>query len=185
MNADAFDLEALLAAGETLEHALRVAELAVRLACRLGMGGEALAGVRAGAVLHDVGKLVVPDRILLKPGPLTEEEWHIVRQHPVWGARLLAAAGLDGHALAIVVCHHERWDGSGYPRGLRRDEIPPAARLFAVVDVYDALTHDRPYRPAWPEEEALAYIRERADVLFDPQVVAVFINMLKEEHRGG
>ena len=189
MNADAFDVGAknflpLLDRDETLAHAVRVATLATALARRLGLEDTALDQVRAGAVLHDVGKLVVPDHILLKPGPLDADEWVVMRQHPVWGARLLEAAGLTGHALAIVACHHERWDGSGYPHGLRRDEIPLAARLFAVVDVYDALTHDRPYRPAWSAEEALAYLRDQAGILFDPRVVAAFVEMLEERRNG-
>lgn len=176
MNADAFDVGAknflpLLDRDETLAHAVRVATLATALARRLGLEDTALDQVRAGAVLHDVGKLVVPDHILLKPGPLDADEWVVMRQHPVWGARLLEAAGLTGHALAIVACHHERWDGSGYPRGLKGEEIPVEARILAVADVYDALRSDRPYRSAWSEEEALSYIRAQSGRLFDPRVV--------------
>ncbi|MEW6718352.1 MAG: HD-GYP domain-containing protein, partial [Chloroflexota bacterium] len=131
--------------------------------------------VRRGALLHDMGKLGIPDTILLKPGPLTEKEWEIMHQHPVYAYELLAPIPYLRPALDIPYCHHENWDGSGYPRKLKGEQIPLVARIFAVVDVWDALRSDRPYRKAWPEEKALAYIQEQAGKHFDPQVVEAFL----------
>ncbi|HEX2162876.1 MAG TPA: HD domain-containing phosphohydrolase [Thermoanaerobaculia bacterium] len=162
---------------ETEGHTQRVAELTVRLARRMGIGGEELTHLRRGALLHDIGKMGVPDRILLKPDRLTEDEWAVMRQHPLYAYRLLAPIRHLRQALDIPYCHHERWDGTGYPRGLAGEEIPRAARIFAVADVWDALTSDRPYRPAWTRDEALAYVAEGSGSLFDPRVVEVFLAM--------
>lgn len=166
---------------DTEDHTRRVADLTVRLARKLGVPEDEIVHIYRGALLHDVGKLAIPDRILLKPGPLTEEEWAVMRMHPVLAYEMLKHIPFLEKALDIPYCHHERWDGSGYPRGLRGEDIPLAARIFAVVDVWDALTHDRPYRPAWPKQEALRYLKEKAGKLFDPKVVEAFLELLVEE----
>ena len=159
---------------ETEGHTQRVVEVTLRLARAVGMRDEELVHVRRGALLHDIGKMGIPDSILLKPGPLTEAEWEIMRRHPVYAYDLLSPIAYLRPALDIPYCHHEKWDGTGYPRGLRGEQIPLAARIFAVVDVLDALTSDRPYRPRWPREQALGHIYEQAGKHFDPAVVAVF-----------
>ncbi|HWQ11211.1 MAG TPA: HD domain-containing phosphohydrolase [Roseiflexaceae bacterium] len=160
---------------ETEGHSRRVTELTVRLARMLGMDEEAITHVRRGALLHDIGKLGIPDRILLKPGKLTEEEWAVMRMHPVYAYEWLAPIAFLRPALDIPYCHHERWDGAGYPRGLAGEAIPLAARIFAVVDVWDAMTNDRPYRAALPTPEVFAHIRSQAGRHFDPQVVEAFL----------
>jgi putative nucleotidyltransferase with HDIG domain len=162
---------------ETQGHALRVSAAAVELGRALGLSAEDLVHVRRGALLHDIGKMVVPDAILHKVGPLTEEEWAVMRQHPVNGRDFLKRIEYLAPALDIPYCHHERWDGSGYPRGISGEAIPLAARLFAVVDAFDALTSDRPYRPAWSRQQALDYIQAEAGTLFDPKVVAAFVRL--------
>src|SRR5690606_12353175 len=168
---------------ETEGHSRRVTEQTVRLAERLGIPRDQLVHVRRGALLHDIGKMGVPDEVLLKPGPLTDAEWALMKRHPEFAYQLLLPIEFLRPALAIPYCHHERWDGSGYPRGLKGEEIPLPARVFAVVDVYDALTSDRPYRPAWTRERALAYIRDNAGSQFDPRVVEEFLRMMAEESR--
>ncbi len=165
---------------ETQGHTLRVTELTLLLAQRLGLKDQDLVHIRRGALLHDIGKLGIPDAVLLKPGRLTDEEWEIMKRHPQIAYDLLKDIEYLRPALAIPLCHHERWDGTGYPRGLKGEEIPLAARIFAVVDVYDALTSDRPYRKAWSREAALAYIREQAGKHFDPKVVQAFLEMAEE-----
>lgn len=170
---DALDLRD----NETEGHTRRVTELTLRLARAMGMREPDLVHVRRGALLHDVGKMGVPDSILRKPGPLSDHEWDIMRRHPVLAHEWLSKIPYLRPALEIPLCHHEKWDGSGYPRGLKGEEIPLAARIFAVVDVWDALTSDRPYRPAWKEAAALAYLREQAGKHFDPQVVEVFLQL--------
>jgi HD-GYP domain-containing protein (c-di-GMP phosphodiesterase class II) len=162
----------------TRVHAGRVAELTLALAVRLGVPAEELPHIHRGALLHDIGKMVVPDAILNKPGPLGEAEWAVMREHPRSARQLLAEIEFLAPALAIPECHHERWDGSGYPAGLRAEAIPFAARIFAVADVFDALTSDRPYRPAWPRAEALAFLRREAGRLFDPVVVEALLSHL-------
>lgn len=165
---------------ETQGHALRVASLAVELGRSLGLTDEQLVHLRRGALLHDIGKMVVPDAILRKRGPLTEEEWAVMRRHPENGRNFLSRVDYLAPALDIPYCHHERWDGSGYPRGLRGEEIPLSARVFAVADNYDALTSDRPYRRAWPEQEVLDHLAARAGTEFDPEVVAEFLNLRRD-----
>ena len=165
---------------ETEGHTRRVTDLTIRLARVMGVSEEALVHIRRGALLHDIGKMAIPDAILLKPGPLTREEEAIMRQHPEMAYQALAHIEYLKPALDIPRYHHERWDGSGYPFGLKGKEIPLAARIFAVVDVYDALTSDRPYRPAWPKDKALAYLQQQAGRLFDPDVVQAFLRMMRE-----
>ncbi len=166
---------------ETEGHTQRVTEMTMRLARAMGVSDAELVHVRRGARLHDIGKMGVPDGILLKPGPLTEEEWVLMRMHPQLAYDLLAPITYLRPALDIPYCHHERMDGSGYPRGLAGEQIPLAARLFAVIDVWDALRSDRPYRPAWTEEAALAHIHAGAGTHFDPRVVEVFLRGLEED----
>ena len=161
---------------ETVGHAHRVIEMTLRVADRIGIRGEALQHIRRGALLHDIGKMGIPDSILLKPGPLTPSEWEIMRQHPVHAYEMLKTIDYLSPALEIPYCHHEKWDGKGYPRGLKGKQIPISARIFAVVDVWDALTSDRPYRFAWPEHRALEYIQMESGRHFDPDVVSAFFN---------
>jgi len=162
---------------ETEGHSERVTELTLRLARLVGMSDSDLIHVRRGALLHDIGKMGVPDRILLTPNALTDEEMVVMRRHPVYARDLLDPIDYLRPALDIPYCHHERWDATGYPRGLRGEEIPLAARIFAVADVWDALRSDRPYRRAWSEERALQYIADQAGRAFDPQVVEAFLRM--------
>jgi len=163
---------------ETEGHSRRVTEMTLEIARRMGVREEDLIHIRRGALLHDIGKLGIPDSILLKPGKLTEEEWEIMKKHPVYAYEMLSKIAYLRPALDIPYCHHEKWDGSGYPRGLKGEEIPLPARIFAVVDVFDALTSDRPYRKAWSREEAIAYIKERSGKDFDPAVVEVFLEVI-------
>ncbi len=169
---------------ETEGHSRRVTELAVQLAARLGLKGEELVHVRRGALLHDIGKMGVPDRILLKPGKLDDEEWEVMKRHTTLAHELLSGIRFLRPALAIPHSHHERWDGTGYPLGLRGTDIPIAARLFAVVDVYDALTSDRPYRQAWTQDRAVGYLQQESGSHFDPEVVSEFLDMLDERGSG-
>jgi len=165
---------------ETEGHTQRVTELTLELTRRMGVSEERLVHVRRGALLHDMGKLGVPDHILLKPEKLTDEEWAIMRRHPLFAYEMLSPIEYLRPALEIPYCHHEKWDGSGYPRGLKGDQIPLEARIFAVVDVWDALMSDRPYREAWPREKALAHIHQGAGGHFDPQVVEMFQELIDE-----
>lgn len=162
---------------ETEGHTQRVTEMALRLAQAMGIAYDDLVHVRRGALLHDIGKMGIPDSILRKPGPLSEDEWIIMRRHPVYAHDMLSPIVYLRPALDIPYCHHERWDGAGYPRGLKGEQIPVAARLFAVVDVYDALSSDRPYRKAWPHEHVLDYLRDQVGKHFDPAAVNAFIKI--------
>lgn len=163
---------------ETEEHTHRVTETTVKLALAYGIGLNRIPDIRCGALLHDIGKLAVPDSILLKPGPLTAEEWGIMKLHPVYAYDLLKPIQYLRQALDIPYCHHEKWDGSGYPQGLKGKEIPLAARIFSIVDVWDALLSDRPYRPGWTKDDALAYIRENSGTHFDPKIVDLFFKII-------
>jgi HD-GYP domain-containing protein (c-di-GMP phosphodiesterase class II) len=165
---------------ETEGHTQRVTELTVRLANSMGFGIEEIVQVRRGALLHDIGKLGIPDEILLKPGPLTEEEWVIMKKHPQFAYDLIAPIVYLRPAIDIPYCHHEKWDGTGYPRGLKGEQIPRAARIFAVVDVWDALSSDRPYRKAWPKEKILEHIRSLSGTHFDPEAVELFLRVAIE-----
>jgi PAS domain S-box-containing protein/putative nucleotidyltransferase with HDIG domain len=161
---------------ETEGHSLRVVNLTLRLAASMGFGAKEMPHVRRGALLHDIGKIGVPDDILHKPGTLTEEEWVIMRKHPQVAHDMLVSINYLKPALDIPYCHHEKWDGTGYPRGLKGEQIPLAARIFAVVDVWDALSSDRPYRKAWPEDKIRQYIKKQSGKHFDPLVVKNFLN---------
>jgi GAF domain-containing protein len=156
-------------------HLQRVAGLTVQLARALGVTEDMLPHIRRGALLHDIGKLAIPDSVLLKPSALTEAEWSLMHLHPVYGYEMLEPIKLLKPALDIPHCHHERWDGQGYPHRLAGTQIPLAARIFAVVDVWDALRTDRPYRQGWPEARVRDYLRKRAGADFDPQVIEVFL----------
>ncbi|UYN88940.1 MAG: GAF domain-containing protein [Anaerolineales bacterium] len=165
---------------ETIEHSRRVTEMTVRLAQALGVAEEQLEHVRRGALLHDIGKMAVPDHILGKAGPLDDEEWEIMRRHPVYARDMLTAINFLYPALPIPLYHHEKWDGSGYPEGLQGRHIPLEARIFAIIDVWDALTSNRPYRDAWPEEKVVQHLREQAGKHFDPAILdAFFTHILK------
>jgi putative nucleotidyltransferase with HDIG domain len=165
---------------ETEGHSQRVTDMTIKFARLMGMNENELIHVRRGALLHDIGKMGVPDYILLKPGPLTDHEWSIMRKHPVFARQMLSPITYLQPALEIPYCHHERWDGTGYPRGLKSDEIPLSARIFTVVDVWDALTSDRPYRKAWSREKVRQHIWMRAGTHFDPKVVEVFMKIVKD-----
>ncbi len=163
---------------ETEDHTRRVAELALKLSRQLTLPEADLIHIQRGAVLHDIGKVAIPDHILFKPGPLTEEEWMIMRRHTVIASEILTPILYLAPALPIPRSHHEKWDGSGYPDGLAGEAIPLFARIFAFADVFDALTSDRPYRRAWPRAEAVAYIKEQSGRQFDPFLVPVFLGMV-------
>lgn len=162
---------------ETEGHSQRVTEITLRLARELGMKEEDLVHIKRGALLHDIGKLGVPDAILLKPDKLTDEEWVLMRKHPVYAYEMVIRIDYLKPAIDIPYCHHERWDGSGYPRGLKGEEIPLAARIFAIADTYDALSSDRPYRSAWPRGKIIEYIKEQRGKNFDPKVVDAFLKI--------
>jgi putative nucleotidyltransferase with HDIG domain len=162
---------------ETEGHTQRVTEATVELARSLGVTDADLIHMRRGALLHDIGKMGIPDSILLKPGPLTDEEWVIMRKHPVYAFELLSPITFLRPALDIPYCHHEKWDGSGYPRGLKGEQIPVAARIFAVVDVWDALRSDRPYRAGWPLDKISRYIQEQTGTHFDPDITEAFLRI--------
>lgn len=168
---------------ETEGHTQRVTEKTLKLAQRIGIPSNEMIHIRRGATLHDIGKMGIPDRILHKPGPLTAEEWNTMRQHPQFACALLSPIDYLRPAKDIPCYHHERWDGSGYPAGLKGEEIPLPARLFAVVDVFDALTSDRPYRSAWSKQAAMNYIQEQAGKLFDPAITPTFLDLVTEEAR--
>jgi len=166
---------------ETEGHTQRVTEMTMRLARAMGLTDDALMQIQRGALLHDMGKLGVPDAILLKTDKLTEEEWIRMKQHPQFAYDMLAPIPFLKKALDIPYCHHEKWDGTGYPRGLKGEQIPLAARIFAIVDVWDALRSDRPYRQGWSEEKVREHIRANSGTHFDPQVVEAFMRMLEEK----
>lgn len=163
---------------ETAAHTQRVTELTIRLARAMGVSEMDIVHIRRGALLHDIGKIGVPDHILLKQGKLTDEEQDVMRQHPNIAHDFLMPIQYLRYSLDIPYCHHEAWDGSGYPRGLKGEEIPLAARIFAVVDNFDALTSDRPYRKAFTQGFTLTYIAEQSGKLFDPRVVMFFLEMM-------
>jgi HD-GYP domain-containing protein (c-di-GMP phosphodiesterase class II) len=151
--------------------------LTYRLARAMGVSDADLVHITRGALLHDIGKMAIPDGILLKPGQLTEDERHLIQKHPVYAYEMLSPIDFLVPALDIPYCHHERWDGTGYPRGLKGEEIPFAARIFPVIDVWDALTSDRPYRKAMPHDEVRRIVRADSGKHFDPKVVEAFLEL--------
>ena len=168
---------------ETEGHTRRVTELTMQLARYMGIPDDELLDMYRGVLLHDIGKMGVPDQILRKTGPLIESEWEEMRKHPEYAFNLLAPIPYLRPALDIPYCHHEHWDGSGYPRGLVGEQIPLAARIFSVVDNWDALLSDRPYRNAWPVEKVKTYLRESAGTLLDPRIVEIFLSMIESDER--
>jgi len=165
---------------ETEGHTRRVTEMTIQLSRKFGFTEEKILQIRRGALLHDIGKMGIPDAILLKPDKLTDNEWMTMRKHPEYAYELLLPIEFLRPSLDIPYCHHEKWDGSGYPRGLAREEIPLEARIFAVVDVWDALTSERPYRAAWSTKKTIEYIQSQSGTHFDPQVVDVFLEFVTD-----
>jgi putative nucleotidyltransferase with HDIG domain len=163
---------------ETEAHTKRVADLAVRLAKLLGLNGEKLKNFRRGALLHDIGKIVIPDEILYKPGSLSTSEWKIMQLHPRIVKDLLKEFAIPEEVMEIPSSHHEKWDGSGYPNGLSGEQIPFSARIFSIVDVWDAMLVDRPYRKKFPRSHVVDYIQSQQGKHFDPQVTEVFLQMV-------
>jgi len=163
---------------ETEGHSRRLVELSARLAQALGLPTEEIDQLRRGALLHDIGKLAIPDEILLKPGALNDAERRMMEQHPAYAKQMLAQVPFLQPCVEVAYNHHERWDGLGYPQGLKGEEIPLTARIFAVVDQWDALTSDRPYRKAWTRESVTAYLRENAGKIYDPEIVNVFLTII-------
>lgn len=160
---------------------MRVVARTLELASIFGLSNDELVHIKYGALLHDIGKMGVTDGILRKPGPLTDEEWVFMRKHPDCAYEKLSPIPYLHRALDIPCCHHERWDGTGYPREMKGDKIPQAARLFAVVDVWDALSSDRPYWKAWKPEDVMEYINDQSGKYFDPDVVTAFMKMMKKD----
>jgi response regulator RpfG family c-di-GMP phosphodiesterase len=165
---------------KTEGHSERVTEMTLALAKKFGFNEEQLTHIYRGSLLHDIGKMGVSDTILLKPGSLDDREWEVMRRHPIYAYQVLAPIAYLKPALNIPYYHHEKYDGSGYPQGLKAEEIPLEARIFAVIDVFDALTSDRPYRPAWSRKDALDLIKKESATHFDPQVVEEFLKMVNE-----
>jgi HD-GYP domain-containing protein (c-di-GMP phosphodiesterase class II) len=163
---------------ETEGHSRRVSDLTLQMARQFGVSAAELVHIHRGVLLHDIGKMGVPDQILKKTGPLSEDEWDEMRKHPQYAFDLIFPIAYLRPALDIPYCHHEKWDGSGYPRHLKGDQIPLAARIFAIVDVYDALSNDRPYRLAWPKPKVLDYLEEQSGMHFDPQIVDAFLRIV-------
>jgi putative nucleotidyltransferase with HDIG domain len=162
---------------ETEGHTQRVRVLTERLARSMGVNDDQMIHITRGALLHDIGKMAIPDGILLKPGPLTDKERELIKRHPQLAYDMLRRIDFLLPAIDIPYCHHEKWDGTGYPRGLKGDDIPFAARIFPIIDVWDALTSDRPYRKALPHEEVREHIKADSGKHFDPQVVDAFLQM--------
>jgi putative nucleotidyltransferase with HDIG domain len=170
---------------DTEGHTERVTDLAIKLARRLSLSETELVHIRRGAILHDIGKMAIPDSILLKQGPLTGDEWDVIRQHPRYAYELLSPISYLSQAIDIPHYHHEKWDGTGYPDGLRERQIPLHARLFAVIDVFDALTSHRPYRAAWSRQAAIDFVRDQSGKHFDPAIVPEFLKTLDTAEGSG
>jgi response regulator RpfG family c-di-GMP phosphodiesterase len=166
---------------ETEGHTRRVTELTLRLAKYMDIKDSEFVNIRRGVLLHDIGKRGVPDHILKKTGALTPKAWSEMRQHPLYAYNLLSPIAYLRGALDIPYCHHEHWDGSGYPRGLKGEQIPLSARIFSVVDIWDALLSDRPYRKAWPRQRVIEYLKEISGTYLDPEIAAIFLRMIAED----
>jgi putative nucleotidyltransferase with HDIG domain len=165
---------------ETEGHSRRVTETTIKIAKALELSDESLEHIRRGALLHDIGKMSIPDDILHKPGKLTPEERVIVQEHPTTAYKLLSPIPFLKEALEIPYSHHEKWDGTGYPQGLREREIPLSARIFAVADVWDAICSERPYNSAWPRDKAIKYLLEQSGTHFDPRIVDIFLDLVEK-----
>ncbi len=165
---------------ETEGHSRRVTENTLKIAKKLGISGEFLEEIRSGSILHDIGKISIPDEILYKKEKLTPEERNIIQQHPETAYKLLSSIPFLSKALEIPYCHHEKWDGSGYPRGLKGNEIPLSARIFAAADVWDALSYDRPYNKAWSRKKIIKYFEDESGKHFDPFIVKTFLKMVEK-----
>ncbi len=165
---------------ETEGHSRRLVELSTQLAQVLGLSAERIDHLRRGALLHDIGKLAIPDDILLKPGALDDDERKIMQQHPMYAKQMLSQVVFLQPSIEVAYSHHERWDGLGYPEGLKGEEIPLPARIFALVDQWDALTSDRPYRKAWGREDVIAYFEDNTGKIYDPQIVHIFLALIRE-----
>jgi len=163
---------------ETEGHSRRLVELSTRLARALGISGEEIVQLQRGALLHDIGKLAIPDDILLKPAALNENEKRVIQKHPVYAKQMLAGIPFLQPSISVAYSHHEHWDGGGYPEGLKGEQIPMLARIFTVVDTWDALSAERVYRPAWPAEEIVSYLKQNAGIIYDPHIVEVFLGIL-------
>ena len=163
---------------ETAGHSSRVVALCTKLAAALGCLEEDIEHLRNGAILHDIGKLAVPDYILLKPAALSEEEIEIMKKHPFYGKQMLSGIAFLESAIPVVYCHHEHWDGKGYPQGLKGEQIPLMARIFTIVDCWDALNSERPYRAAWPREKVISYMKDNAGLKFDPVILEKFFQIV-------
>jgi putative nucleotidyltransferase with HDIG domain len=168
---------------ETEDHCCRLVDLSTQLARKFNLSEEEIVHLRRGALMHDIGKLAIPDNILLKAGPLDADERKIMERHPVYAKQMLSKISFLQPSIDIVYNHHERWDGSGYPNGLKGEQIPLAARIFAVVDQWDALRSDRPYRKAWSVEKTVAYFRDNVGILHDPKIVEVFLPLVYDGER--
>jgi len=160
------------------DHSRRVARVAVQLARKRGWRDRELAALEWGAMLHDVGKICIPPNILLRDGPLTEQEWTIVKRHPIFGYEILKTVATMELSAGVVLCHHENWDGSGYPRNLKGEEIPPGARIVAVAEVWDALTSNPADRAMWPRQRVVSYVSDHAGRKFDPSAVSAFLEII-------
>jgi putative nucleotidyltransferase with HDIG domain len=165
---------------EAKGHVERVTSLAVKLARKLGFNEKELVDIRRGAMLHDIGKIGIPDSILFKPDQLTVEEWEIMKKHPVYAYEMLSPITFLQSILDIPYCHHEHWDGNGYPRGLKGEGIPLSARVFTIIDVWDALSSDRCYRPAWKRDSIVEYMISQSGKIFDPQISPQFLELIDE-----
>ena len=163
---------------ETEGHCRRVTDLSVRLARALGCSQEEVVHIQHGGLLHDIGKLAIPDSVLLKPAPLNDEERAIIQRHTEYAKEMLSGIAFLQPSICVVYSHHEQWDGQGYPQGLKGEEIPLLARIFAVADSWDALVSDRPYRRAWSEDEIKAYLKANAGTRFDPRLVETFLKII-------
>jgi PAS domain S-box-containing protein len=166
---------------ETEGHTQRVMEMTLLLCEAFGINESDLVHIRRGALLHDIGKMGIPDRILLKPGPLTAQEWVVMKKHPGYAFEFLSPVSFLKPSMDIPYCHHERWDGTGYPRGIKGEQIPTSARIFAIADVWDALSSDRPYRSAWKDSEILSHLQSQSGSHFDPQIVELFFQLYRND----